>query len=303
MATVVNKNAQNDIVTRAVNGYVQADLIADKILPTVPVNNSSVDIYEFGSEHMKRYETARPLKSDIQTADTDDWTKTTVDLVEHAFGFDLDEKEIRNGGKMMNVLREYGRRAMKSLMLDKEIRAAELVFSDSTYTNKVTLSGTNQWSDVDDSNPIGNINTAISTVRGSVGADPNTIVLGDAVFKALKNNDQIKEMIKYVGKVLTPDILAGLLGIENVIIGKSVYSNDGTLTDVWGKHALVAYIPKSPAIEVPALGYTYELQNSTKGYLYDANNSGKVKTVAASSEYLQKVVWETGGYFIKNASA
>lgn len=303
MATVVNKNAQNDIVTRAVNGYSQANFIASQILPTVQVNNSSVDIYEFGSEHMKIYETARPLKSDIQTADTDDWTKTTVDLEEHAFGFNLDEKEIRNGSKMMNVLREYGKRSMQSLLLDKEKRAADMLFNATNITQTTTLSSTDQWSDVDDSDPIGDINTAVSTVRGSVGADPNTIILGDAVFKSLANNNQIKDMIKYVGKVLTPDLLSTLLGGLKVIIGKSVYSNGGTLTDVWGKHALVAYVPNAPAVEVPALGYTYELSNSTKGYLYDANNSGKVKTVAASSEYLQKIVWANAGYFIKNASA
>lgn len=302
MATVSNKLVQSQLVTNAITGFSQNGFIWNRILPTVNVNSEKITVPTYGKEHMKLYNTERALKSDVQIANTDDWTSTDITLIENAFGFEIDSREVRNASSQQNLLMEYGKKTAASIALAKEKAAADLVFNESNVTQTTTLSGTDQWSDVDDSDPLGDIRTGISTVRASTGKRANTLVLGSSVFDKLDANQAITDRLKYTGQVLTVEVLAKMLNIPKILIGEAVYDNDGTMTDVWGKHCLVAYTTDSPAKEEPSLGYTWQLANSTKGLKW-SSGSGKLLYVGAEDTYKQSLSMATAGYFIKNAIA
>ncbi|URA10530.1 hypothetical protein [Thermospira aquatica] len=48
-----------------------------------------------------------------------------------------------------------------------------------------------------------------------------------------------------------------ILDIKKVIVGESVYYDGTQMKDIWGNHAILAYVPENPqTIDEPSFGYT-----------------------------------------------
>ena len=63
--------------------------------------------------------------------------------------------------------------------------------------NKVTLSGTSQWSDYSGtSDPCADIETAKEAVRAKIGKRPNTVAMGAAVWAKLRLHPKIIDRIR-----------------------------------------------------------------------------------------------------------
>lgn len=126
---------------------------------------------------------------------------------------------------------------------DREQRVANTVFANATYpaANRVTLSGTSQWSDRTNSDPLNAILTAldIPVLR------PNIAVFGQATWTQLRQHPRIVTAIfgqtANAGAVSRQQV-AELLELDEIIVGKS-FTNSArrgqapTLQRLWGKHA------------------------------------------------------------------
>jgi hypothetical protein len=158
-------------------------------------------------------------------------------------------------------------RTQKIISLRLEVAQAALATNAANYsvTNKITLAGTSQWSDFTSgiSDPLKDIETAKEAVRRQIGKRPNTIVMGAAVFSMLKMHPKVIDRMKYTGRdTATPELLASLFGVKQVVIGEAVYTDaGGTMIDVWGKVVVVAYTELGglAAMGEPTYGYTYRL--------------------------------------------
>lgn len=119
-----------------------------------------------------------------------------------------------------------------------------------------------KWTDAN-SDPIKKLEDGMEVVRASTGTDPNVLVLGPKPYKALKNHPKVLDRFKGISAdSVTPDMLARLLDLETVAVGKAVEAMDeGGFSDVWGAHAVLAYAPPTPTgTEEPSFGYTYTLK-------------------------------------------
>ena len=89
------------------------------------------------------------------------------------------------------------------------------------------------------------------------------VLVPAAVFKSLKQHPKIIDRMKYTGRdVPTLELMSNLFDIENVVVGEAVQATDaGVFSDIWGKHAVLAYTtPMSLAdMGAPTFGYTYNL--------------------------------------------
>jgi hypothetical protein len=126
---------------------------------------------------------------------------------------------------------------------DREQRVANTVFANATYpaANRVTLSGTAQWSDQTNSNPLNAILAAldIPVLR------PNIAVFGQATWTQLRQHPRIVTAIfgqtANAGAVSRQQV-AELLELDEIIVGKS-FTNSArrgqapVLQRLWGKHA------------------------------------------------------------------
>ncbi|MCA3266636.1 MAG: capsid protein, partial [Azospirillum sp.] len=105
---------------------------------------------------------------------------------------------------------------------DREQRVANIVFANATYpaANRVTLSGTSQWSDRVNSDPLNAILTALDVPV----LRPNIGVLGQATWTQLRQHPRIVTAIfgqtANAGAVSRQQV-AELLELDEIIVGKS----------------------------------------------------------------------------------
>jgi hypothetical protein len=106
---------------------------------------------------------------------------------------------------------------------------------------------------------------------------------------------------------MTTELLAALIGIENVLIGDASYNtaNDGqtdSMGYIWGKNAILMYVTDAPGIRTVTLGYHFTLQD---GRYVDrwVEQWNKSNFVRFNDYYDREFVAVEAGYLIKNAVA
>lgn len=148
------------------------------------------------------------------------------------------------------------------LQLDLEIQAAAELFVTGVWGTSTTLTGTDQWSDYANSDPIANSDTAIRTILRNTGARPNTLFVGLVGWERLKEHPLVLDKYKHtqVG-IMTPQLVAAALGIDELVIGDSVRNTgaEGAAfsgADIWTDNALFL-VRNNPSLGVANGAYTY----------------------------------------------
>ncbi|MDH4101731.1 MAG: hypothetical protein OEV28_14295, partial [Nitrospirota bacterium] len=203
-----------------------------------------------------------------------------------------------------------------NMLLDvaQEKRVADIVFTAASYPtgNKVTLSGTGQWSDPA-SNPINDIQNAIE----GCFMRANTLIFGIDTWLKLRQHQKILDAVKAAtrlqgssgGGLVTQSEVAGLFDVERVLIGRSRYisTKEGqtpTYTRLWGKHAAALYVAPSPGIKTITFGATFSETNRITMRDFDPKRGVKgahYLKVAWNSD--EKVIASDLGYMVENAVA
>lgn len=147
---------------------------------------------------------------------------------------------------------------------DIENEAASKARNASLYpaSNKVTLAGADRWTDPS-SDPLADIQAAASAIRRKIGRKPNKLAVSSDAMDALVRHPKLQPVSDGSGRRVAIDesYLARYFQIEKVVVGDGlVLNDDGTTTDLWGQDAILAYVPPSPGILVPAFGYTFGLR-------------------------------------------
>ncbi|MBF0189783.1 MAG: major capsid protein [Magnetococcales bacterium] len=253
------------VLTEIAQGYRHAEHVGQVLFPKVPVQVSGGQVLEFGRESFKLYQVRRAPGAATRRIQFGFLGKSFA-LVQDSLEAQVPREYQRDASRAPGV--DLAQRsiagALRALSLTLEYDQATLATNPDHYDNnhKVTLSGTDQWSN-GASNPSGDIDNAREAVRASVGIYPNTLLLSAQAFSALKSHPQVVDRFKYTSRdSVTPDMLAALWDLQTVVVGKAVAFNDtGEDIDIWGNHAILAYTPaKSSGMEDPSFGYTYTMQ-------------------------------------------
>jgi hypothetical protein len=139
------------------------------------------------------------------------------------------------------------------LLLQQEIRIKNLIYDTATFTGADLFkdwSGSAPW-DADASDVIAHVKNARQKVRANTGIDANALIIGAATLDNLTLNTGIKDAIKYVKELTEQELkaaLARILGVDQIITGKSIYNGSKKLdtfsaTDVWpDDYAMIARV-------------------------------------------------------------
>ena len=154
----------------------------------------------------------------------------------------------------------------QQMLIKRDLDWASSFFSGGSWTGSTDgldiVPGT-KW-DATGATPIEDIDAQANSVEAKTGFKPNVLVLGIDAFTALKNSADVVDRIRYTqAGIVTEDILAGLLGVEKVVVARAVYNSalEGA-TDVvsriyTGDTALLLYRPTAPSLMHPSAGYTF----------------------------------------------
>ncbi|MCL2790116.1 MAG: major capsid protein [Desulfobulbus sp.] len=294
----------NPILSTIAQGYLQADLVGSALFPRVPVEISGGQILEFGKESFKLYNARRAPGGSTK--------RISFGYLGKPFALTIDSLEapvprefLRDASVMPGL--DLGERAvnlvMRSLLLALEVAQATLATDPAQYdaSHKITLAGVSKWSDPA-SDPIAQMESYKEAIRQSVGIRPNTLLLSAQAFSAAKTNAKIREQFKYTtADSLTVDMLARVFDLKRLVIGEAVLSDDaGTISDVWGNNAVLAYVPEVPtSMEVPSYGYTYTMNGHplVEEPYYD--NNAKSWVYGVSFERAPVLSGITSGFLIQ----
>lgn len=197
------------------------------------------------------------------------------------------------------------------VMLDRETRVAGEVFNASLYpaANKTTLSGTSQWSDYTNSNPLSALMTALDLplVR------PNKMVIGRAAWTILRQHPKVVQAVykSFQGAgTISKEQMAELLEIDQILVGSSFVNTARkgqapTYARVWGKHCSLVYSSLQAAqMMQPTFGFTAQFGAKVAGDLPEPKSGLRGGVRVRSGESVKEVFPSPDvAYFFQNCVA
>lgn len=292
--------------------YRNAQFVADEIFPKVPVTKQSNKYFLYSKESFRILDDARRPGA---RANEIDWALSTDTYYceGHALSQAIPDELRANADQAIDVDVDTTETLTDLLYLQREIVTASKATDTAIITQSTTLSGTSQWSDYTNSDPIQAVEDQKTTIQKQVGQVPNSLLVSYPVFLALRNHPKIIERFKYaqVG-ILQPDHLKSAFNVDSFLIGAAVKNtaNEGAaeaLDYVWGKHAVLFYKPPTAGRRTVSLGYqfTWLFGANTEGFLVKRyrDESRTADLVEVQLYYDSKVVAPQAAYLWKNAVA
>ena len=322
------------VLTNISLGYEMPGLVGEQLFPVVPVKKQSDKYRVFGKEMWL------PETSDWRAPGTEaneipglGFSDDTYYANEHSLQIAVTDEERENADSPLSPDRDGTELVTAKILLTRELAMVNFVSDVTKYASglSITLSGTQQFSDYVNSDPVKVIKDAKLAIMAKSFLFPNVAVIPFNVMSVLEDHPDIIERIKYSERaILTPEIVAAVLGLQKVIIPGSVVGvnpNGGqpsgvsglaiSTSFIWGKDIILAYVPDRPGMRVPAFAYEFAWSYGGKAMVTDRWREDKrksdlirvsrrydlkmvgVEINPASADYGKSVV----GYIIKNAIA
>jgi hypothetical protein len=301
--------------------YKQANLIADEILPRVPVATevfrylkyNQADAFQapdtsvsrkgapnqldFGSSEATGAVTDQALDVAIPNHDQIAWEQAHAAGPGYVSAADPQSRATRLVTQAVQNRREY--------------RASNLVFNAANYgtNNKVTLSGTSQWSDYTNSDPL----IAILGYLDSMIMRPNITVMGRAVATKLRSHPKICKAIfgmQTDAGIVPLEALASLLEMDKIYVGDgwvntAAPGQPAVLTRCWGKHC--SFLVRNQEADTQGgvtFGFTAQWGDKVAGTILDPDVGMRGGVRVRSGESVVELVTANDlGYFMQNAVA
>lgn len=295
-------------------GYRNPAFIADELAPVVLVRKQS-DKYFIHDPDRELFRQSNDRRAPGAEANEVNFSLSTDSYYaeDHALTSVIPDEERENADPPIqpNIDRTEFLRA--KIDLNKEIELAGLVTDTSLITQSTTLSGTDQWSDAD-SDPIAAVEEHKATIMSSVQVMPNTLVLPYQVYAKVRIHPKVIERVVYgsVGAV-NEQLLAQIFDVERVMVPRaskntSEPGQSPSMAYVWGKDALLCYVPNRPALKQLALAFTFAWSGapgSLSGHRVEIwrEEKRKADVVRVQRYYDQKVIAAGAAYLWKSAVA
>ena len=285
--------------------YRNTALIASQVLPSVPVDKQSDKYYTFGKENFMLDQDIRADKAPSKRVNSYTASDSSYYCERHALSDAVSLSERSNADAVINPDVRVTKRLIDKILLRYEYDTAAYLFNTTTFSG-YTSAVSNGWDDYTNGDPAGDVDTAKSNIQKATGIAANTIIMGKEVYDKVKRHSDVVDAFKYTSKgIITPQMLAEFFQIEKVLVGGATYNsaNEGateSMSYLWGKYALIAYVPNSPAIDEPSMGYTFEWRqfcgktakvkkwydNDIDADIIEAEKAYDIVVTAASAGYL-----------------
>lgn len=249
----------------------QANFIADKVFPAVPVAKQSdkYAIYDKGYFYRDEMQT-RPLGGKAVRTGYG-ITSGSYNCVEDALAHAIDDRVRANADQPLDPDRAAMRLLTTQAMIHRDKAWATDFFGTSIWgptdqTGVGSAPSTNQFLQFDQSgsDPTAVIDKAADTMWSTTGYKPNVLVLGVDTLRAIKNNAAVLDRIKYTQRgIVDLDLLAALFGVDRVLVAGGVQNtaHEGQTNALSfianSKSMLLAYSADAPSIDAPSAGYTF----------------------------------------------
>ena len=285
----------------------QANFIASRVFPIVPVSKQSDKFFTYTKNDWFRDEAQRRADATESAGGGYGLSTDTYHADVFAFHKDIGDQTRANADAPIQVDREAAEFVTMRLLLKMETQFVSSFFTTGVWGTDDTPS--NLWSDYTSSDPLGDVEDGKRAILSTTGFEPNTLVLGYDVFRALKNHPVLVDRIKYTSsQTLTEGLMASLFDIPRVMVAKAVKAtNNEGATQAYdfthGKNALLTYSAPSAGLLQPSGGYVMSWTGVSGGLGQTIGTSRirmeqfKADRIEGEMSFDMKVIGSDLGYF------
>lgn len=297
-------------------GYMQdqEEYIADRVFPIVPVDKQSDKYFIFDKGPWMRNSVQKRSGGDEYPEGRFTLSNDNYYCDLYHLGYGIPDEDRSNADPAVELEISGSEWLSRQFLLNREIVIASDIFTGGIWDGDVD-GGVDftKWSNYDDSDPVGDINTAKQTIQKSTGQRANTLVIGQEVFDILCEHPLLLEKFKYIGVgILDVEEVRRALKVDRLIVGAAVYestmegASSATRGYIWGKKALLLHVPANPGRRVASAGYTFVWRGDWGGgYTVAISNSRQDwrdrDLLKGKHAFDHKVTGSDLGYFFDSA--
>jgi hypothetical protein len=300
-------------IDKALTNYARAymqdekNFIAGMVMPVLQVEKESDKYFQFDRANWRISDSLRAPGSMANEAQMPVVSNDSYNVEEHAKRTIVSDREVANADVAIEPLQSAAGDLTEQLLVERDYLCAQTVFTTTAAANSTSLATAAKWDYTSTTTPIDDIDTGVETVAKEIGKKPNTGVTGMEVWTVLKNHEDILDRIKYTQKgVVTQDLVASLLGLDNMYVGSSVRltTNTGITSEatsyIWGKNFLVSYVNPRPSIRSQSHGYHFSTKGKNVQVRRYRSEERQGQFVEPQLFYDQKVTSTLSAYFLGN---
>jgi len=306
MKAIVDK-----LLTQASSAYIPEGYACEKILPEVRVAQKSGKLAKYGTNHLRIEQNYTGGRGEYRRVEAITRSQDTYTVEGHGLEGLVTNDDKINLDSPYDAMRDEVIGLTTQLMIEKEKTLGDALGNTGTLTQNTTLSGTAQWSDYTNSDPLGDASTARTTIQDGCGRPPNALIMSWQVWNQIRFSGKILDALGYKynrGGGLSHDELAVAFGVDKLIISEVMYESategqTSSLAPAFGKNAIFAVIPDRAAPYQVSLGYRIQQSAPRKVYKYAVNNPPESTAVLVEDAYDLFLSNVKAAYLIKNAVA
>jgi hypothetical protein len=248
---------------------INQNFAGEVLFPSLSVKKQSDKYYVFDRETTKLE--LHDFRAPGAVADEIQGRTLSLDTYyasEHALQIAIPDEERENADSPLTPDADAAELVTQRVLLAREKAMKDMATNASNYASghSVTLSGTSQWNDYANSNPISDVRTAVRTIHAKLFSEPNLMIIPWLVMSTLEDHPDFIERIKYSERgIITPDIIAAIFGIARVVVPGVGYSSAATgaaatsanITYLWGKDVIIAWVPQRVGPRQIGFGYEF----------------------------------------------
>jgi hypothetical protein len=307
------KGIIDPLLSNASSAYIPEGAIADQLLPGLKFSQYTGKLGGYGKNHLRIESTVIGGKGKYRMVESIVRSTQGFEIEGHGLSGLVTKQDYKNVIDPFDAEKDETMGISTILLLEKEKGLADALGSTSVMTQNTTLSGTSQFSDYTNSDPVTKFNAAKAAVRAGCGAVANAVIMDYAVAEVLRYHPQLLDALGFKWAKpggLTNEDLAKALNVQKVFVPNCMYNSakegqTDVLASVWGKNIVFAVIPDSAQKYQISLGYNIRLDDGSprKVYKQSVFNPPGSTEVLVEDEYDMLLSDVTAGYLIKDAIA
>jgi hypothetical protein len=312
----------DSMLTQISVGYDNDALVGDMLFPAVQVDKQSDKYYVLEKVGFTPLQDTAAPNSATPEVPPMTLSRDSYYAEEHRLKGWVSIDEIQNADNPMDPLADTTEQVTDTILLNREDAIQTLARTAANYASgfSTTLSGTSQWSDYTNSTPIVDLKAARDAIHLGIFKFPTLSILGYEVATKLEDHPDFLDRIKANPNVQvnTLDTIGQVVGIPRLIragAGKNTAAvgQAQSISYMWGKDVVIAYVPANPGKKVPAFGYEFAWRfegspmptdrwydQDRKSWAVRTTRRYDLKFTAVDAVATGKA---TGGYVIKTAVA
>ena len=267
------------VLQQIVNGYqpLKKQFIHSELIPTITVGARKGDIKRAGTDHLRVESNLRIDRSGVKEINVSMTKAAGWECEEEGLAIVIlksDGESFSNQSRdagMAQARQMYTKMILTSKAIAREIEVANSLRDRTVITNNMLLSGTSQWNDYENSNPIADMKIARDSIYNSSGLEANVVFMSRDVFQTLRFHPMLFSLFATTStkermKGLTNEQLAMVLEVDKVLVGSARYegAKEGqanAMSTIWGKDFGMLYVNHNPTplLFEESFGYNFQM--------------------------------------------